>query len=125
MKNHRTLVKLYSIIGISLVFFAIFAFATPHNLKSTKKLIVTSKDQATFDFCLIGEQFENGREDFLNQTTPFEMDINVADCKILLKKISGDSFVRFKVEGRGGTLEATWPTTVIIIKGETMETFGL
>jgi alanine dehydrogenase len=104
MKNFPTPVKIFTIIGTLLTVIAVLAFSTPNEPGTSSKLIVTSQSEATFDFCIISDQYEKGRKDFLKQKTPFEMGINAKNCKILLNKVSGNSLVNFKLADERGSI---------------------
>ena len=125
MKNLQSPVKIYMIIGTVITLMAVMAFSTAQLPATTSKLIVTSENEATFDFCIISKQYPNQREEFLTKTTPFEMDIKSNNCKILLKKVSGNSLVNFKLVREKGSIEANWPTTVMLVTPYSEETFGL
>ena len=94
-------------------------------VKHTRTLTISSDSASIFDMRMIGPDFKNGSEEYLRQATPFQLQIESQDVRMIFKKVEAPRPVRYSLSDSTTSVSGSWLTTVMIIDGDHIEVFGM
>lgn len=114
--------KTFLTLFAALICCIVFSFKADDN-KSETTIIVTSDQQATFDFY----QNLNSKEvrSLKGLKTPYEMRLAVSDGKFIVRQVGSGARLKIEVRRANCKLTADWPVTVVLVKDDQMSTFGM
>jgi hypothetical protein len=115
--NPLIMKKVFSLIAVIVASLLVFSFSlTP----DTEEIVITiTADKATkFDM------FQDSKTT-KGLKTPYEIRLKSTDSHFIFRSQNTKSTLKIEAKKKGAELYASWPVTVLLIKGDKLTTFGI